>query len=453
MEASDEVFWHKNGTAIPVVYRATLVKGATGKPTGVVTTFYDISKQVAAEQEQEILRRQMEHTQRLESLGVLAGGIAHDFNNLLSVIMGNVEIARTHVCMPCAVENPLNRIEKAGQRAADLCQQMLAYAGEGRFSVQKLNLSERVREMGDLLHVSLNQGVQMSYDLVDGLPLIEADKAQVQQVVMNLITNANDAMEDGAGGMITVRTGVQYVTKADMRDAYGEVEAQEIGDFVFVDVRDQGCGMSQEVQEKIFDPFFTTKFTGRGLGMSAILGIVRSHKGLLFLQSHEGEGTWIRICFPALPELSKSVQAPAFDKKPIIDIPKPVAASNMPEGMERKHQHLILVIDDEEGLREMTAFMLQDAGYDVMTAKDGAQGVALFKQHHAEIALVLQDMSMPKMSGRACVQALRAIRADVPVLLMSGYHESEFGDLGAFLGKPFSAKDLRKKVASLLASH
>ena len=447
VEVSDEVFWRKDGTAVPVTYRATLVQDGSGKPTGIVTTFHDISQQVAAEKEKEVLRLQMEHTQRLESLGVLAGGIAHDFNNLLSVILGNVEIARSKICQPCGIEAPLNRVEKAGHRAADLCRQMLAYAGEGRFSVQPLNLSSSVREMGELLATSMQEGVHVKYRLGHPLPLIEADQAQVQQVVMNLLTNASEAMEGKYGGTVEVRTGLVYLNHADIRSAYGSPEGLEAGDFVFLEVKDQGCGMSKEVQKKIFDPFFTTKFTGRGLGMSAILGIIRGHQGLLFLHSQEGKGTTIKVCFPALDKLSED--------EPVIqdihtDTQEKQSVPDSTSGLERRHEHLILVIDDEEGVREMAAVMLQEAGYDVLTADGGAQGVAIFREHCEEVSLVLQDMSMPKMNGRACVQALRDIRGDVPMLLMSGYHESDFSDLGAFLGKPFSSEALLKKVAELL---
>ncbi|RMD72714.1 MAG: PAS domain S-box protein, partial [Bacteroidetes bacterium] len=239
-------------------------------------------------------QERMEHVQRLESLGVLAGGIAHDFNNLLAAIMGHASLARMKASPADPLLKHVEAIEKTSERAAELCQQMLAYAGKGRFVVRPINLSELVLEMTRLLEVSLHKGVVLRYELEPNLPAVEADAAQMQQVVMNLVTNANEAIGENSG-IITLATGMMQADEEYLRTVVGEEEGLAPGRYVWLEVSDTGCGMDEETKARIFEPFFTTKFTGRGLGMSAILGIVRGHHGAIKIYSEPGRGTTIKV--------------------------------------------------------------------------------------------------------------------------------------------------------------
>ncbi|MDQ6994906.1 MAG: response regulator [Mariprofundaceae bacterium] len=449
VKANNEVFWKSDGTSFPVAYRATAVLNDEGDTIGSVVTFLDISEKIKLHKEAETLQKQVEHTQRLESLGVLAGGIAHDFNNLLSVILGNVEIARMDITEANKLDQALKRVEQASHRAADLCKQMLAYAGEGRFVIQPVNISEVIQDIGQLLDVSMHKSVKLDYQLTYSIPMVEGDKAQLQQVMMNLLTNANEAIDEALGGTIRIKTGIKALNHSDIQQSYGEWEKIQPGYFVYLEVRDDGCGMSEETTKKIFDPFYTTKFTGRGLGMSAILGIVRSHHGVLTLDTIEGQGTTITVYFPASSNLS-------VDASNEIPTPKHLSvthldtSSMLSETKPRNGEALILVVDDEETLREMTGLMLEDLGYDVLYAANGEEAVHLYEKEQQHIDLILLDMTMPKMNGQTCLAKIQAICHDVPVLLMSGYSETEFQHLGDFLGKPFSLEDLKQKVFKLL---
>ncbi|MDQ6950033.1 MAG: PAS domain S-box protein [Mariprofundales bacterium] len=391
-------------------------------------------------------RSQLEHTQRLESLGVLAGGIAHDFNNILTAIMGNAELATTKLASnPIAAHTNLIRISQSSERAAKLCQQMLAYAGKGHFIVQPLDLSVEVRTMSSLLQVSLGKQVHLTFKLDDALPAIQADEAQIQQVIMNLITNANEAMDGSMAGAkqnagtITLRTGIKQVSARWLRGCVGNEEPRP-GKYVFIQVSDEGCGMDAATQAKIFDPFFTTKFTGRGLGMSAILGIIQGHHGYLRLESQLDKGTTFTLLFPPT-EQSVSVAEEAGD--PVALLP---AAGRM-----------VLIVDDEEPIREAAGMMLSDAGFSTRIACDGAEAVKVFEQSHEEIDVVLLDLTMPQMDGETALLALRKIDPTVRVLISSGYSSSELASrfakqhLSGFVHKPYTPQQLIAAVGQALS--
>jgi signal transduction histidine kinase len=263
----------KDGKEFQVLASAVPLQDDAGNARGAVTTLQDITAQKHASRELLAVERRLQETQKLESLGVLAGGIAHDFNNLLTGILGNASLARLDLPPGYAnVRASLDNLEQATMRAADLCKQMLAYAGKGRFIIQPLNLSQLVRETSELLGVSLGRKASLQLQLADGLPAFQGDSTQVRQILMNLVLNASEALGD-KGGMITVRTGVVQVTREYVERAKFHDQAEE-GRYVFVDVSDNGCGMDAATQARIFDPFYTTKFTGRGLGLAAVLGIV-----------------------------------------------------------------------------------------------------------------------------------------------------------------------------------
>jgi len=398
-------------------------------PEGKVINHIAVMRDISAEREQ---AKKWEHTQRLESLGVLAGGIAHDFNNILTAIMGNAALAGRSLPITSPAKDKLVKIESSAQRAADLCQQMLAYSGKGRFVVQAIDLSKLVNEMVHLIDVSIEKNVVIKYHLAENLPLVEVDIAQLQQIVLNLITNANEAIENRSG-VISFSTGIMHADEAYLHDSFCDDGLAE-GRFVYIEVSDTGCGMSEQTIKKIFDPFFTTKFTGRGLGMSAVLGIVRGHHGALRVYSEVGKGTTFKILLPAS-------ECSAIEE----------LAGN---GAQHDWQAsgTILVVDDEETIRETAAMMLEEMGFTTLTALDGKDAVEIYRQHKHEIAAVLLDMTMPRMDGKTCFRELRRINKHVKVILSSGYSEDDATGrfqgkgLAGFVQKPYTPESLKSMM-------
>ncbi|MBI2422487.1 MAG: PAS domain S-box protein [Candidatus Hydrogenedentes bacterium] len=394
----------------------------------IVAVVRDITERKQAEEQRRMLEAQMQQAQRMESLGVLAGGIAHDFNNLLVGVMGNADLALLEMDPAARERRYLNAIVKSAERAAELCNQLLAYSGKGRFVVSPVNLSDLVEDMIHLLEVSISKSAHLDCSFAIGIPAIEADLAQVRQVIMNLITNASDALNDEVG-VISVSTGTQFMTEEGLSGLHGGGEPSA-GNYVYLQVRDSGCGMSAEQINRIFEPFYTSKSTGRGLGLSAVLGIIRGHRGACRVKSEPGMGTTITVYFPAshLSPVSLIVHEPQ--------------RSNTP-GKGR-----VLVIDDEPHVRDLAAEILQQSGFEVLTAYDGQRGITIFERHAAEIDVVLLDMTMPRMNGEECFRALSAINPAVKVLLSSGYSEQEamsrfLGEgLAGFIQKPYRAGDL-----------
>jgi len=393
--------------------RSILYEGAPAN----LTISLDVTDSKRAATEKERIQRQVEHTQRLESLGVLAGGIAHDFNNILTAIMGNAAIAeRKYMSNPALVKSYLGKIVQSSEKAALLCKQMLAYSGKGQFIIKPIDLSTMVNEVTALLEVSINQGVVIRYQLADALPLIEADESQLQQVIMNLVINASDAIAD-KNGVISISTGVIHADASYFSDGAVEVGADlPDGRYVFLEVTDSGCGMEDAVLAKLFEPFFTTKFTGRGLGMSAVLGIVRGHHGSIKVYSETGKGTTFTLLFPV-------AEAGVLTE----------STDNLSSDGDRYASGTVLIVDDEETIRETAAMMLEDMGFETLVAVDGLNGVAVYRQHQHEIVAVLLDMTMPTLDGKGCFRELRRINKDVKVILSSGYNEQEA--TGLFSGK------------------
>ncbi len=390
------------------------LKSSDSDAMSIIGIAVDITEKIEREAEKEHMQQQLLHTQKLESLGVLAGGIAHDFNNILTAIMGHAALAETKfVNDPLAVEQHLHKIVGATEKAADLCKQMLAYSGHGKFVVKPVNLSALIESVINILEVSLNKGVILKLSLTDHLPMVEADASQIHQVIMNLVTNANEAI-DTISGVISVRTGVMHADKSYLSQCLCD-DSIDGGHFVFIEVADTGCGMTMDVIEKIFDPFYTTKFTGRGLGMSAVLGIVRGHHGALKLYSEPGQGTTFRVLFPALNyESSEQTEAD-------VELQRDIGGS------------VVLVVDDEESIREITVMMLQDAGIsNVLTAADGKEALDIYRQRD-DIDLVLLDLTMPHMDGEEAFRQLRLLNPSVKVILASGYSEQSIHD--RFAGK------------------
>jgi len=417
-----------------LLVRGDLTRDHAGYATHMVGAATDITDRREAQAEREQLERKMQDAQKLESLGVLAGGIAHDFNNLLTGIIGNANIALLGDM--ASARSRMNEITAIAQRAADLCQQMLAYAGKGRFCVAPLDLSALLHNTAALVQLSISKKAEMTFDLTPNLPPVLADSTQLSQIIINLVMNASDAL-GAKGGRIVLHTGTVHCKRGDFHEARTCPEDPE-GDYVYLEVEDNGCGMSADTLARIFDPFFTTKFTGRGLGLAAVLGIVRAHHGALFVNSTSGRGTVFRVL---LPQAVGAI---------IPDIPEEQLAS------EFRGSGTILVVEDESMVRNIATALIQAAGFTTVEAWNGLQSLDIFKKDPGHYAAVLLDVTMPGLDGIEVFARMRAIRRGIPIVLMSGYSELEVasrcGDLTrtAFLQKPFTNELLMHKIRSVL---
>lgn len=409
---------------------------ADGQPRYLVAIAEDITERKLEEERQRAFERKLQETQKLESLGVLAGGIAHDFNNLLVSILGNVGLVLVDLEPDSPVREPVEQIKVAAQRAADLTRQMLAYSGKGRFVMQRINLNSVITEITQLLQVSISKNAALRFNLTQNLAPIEGDVTQVRQILMNLIVNASDAIGEGQG-TIGLTTGA---VNADREYLAGSFMAPDLpeGHYAFVEVADDGVGMDKETQEKIFDPFFTTKFTGRGLGLAAVLGIVRGHGGAIKVYSEPGHGSVFRVLLP-IKDVPHEIEKPPTDT------------------LKAKGNGTVLVIDDEEVVRNVTKRMLARLGYTPILAEDGPSGIEIYKKNKEDIVCVLLDMTMPRMSGEETIGHLKKVNPDVRVLLMSGYSEQEASTrfngkgIGAFMQKPYTPQDLQEKLNEILS--
>ncbi len=388
-----------------------------GEESAYLASLRDITIRKIAEEERKRAEVQMQQVQKLESLGVLAGGIAHDFNNLLMTIVAHAGLAAKKMTLESPGREHLLKIEQAALRGGELANQMLTYAGRGKPLIQAIHVSKFVEEMGHLLAVSISKRISLVYDLSSHLPMVNVDPAQMRQVVMNLIINASEAIGERMG-TITLRTGDMCVTEDYLSGCHvrGEFEDKTC---VFFEVVDTGIGIDAEVLEKIFDPFFTTKFAGRGLGLAALLGIVRSHGGAIKVTSELGKGTAFRIILPRM-----------LGKESMTHEQSGVQKTPSGKGM-------ILVVDDEEDVRLAAQLILEDIGYQVICAQDGLSGLDLFRQYQHDIRAVLLDLTMPHMNGEELFSEIQRIRKDVPVVLSSGYSEEEA--IRQFAGNPFNA--------------
>jgi len=395
----------------------------------------DVTRRKLAERERLELEERMRRAQKLESLGVLAGGIAHDFNNLLTPILGVAGLGLAELPEDSPVRAHLQKIQHAARRSAALIDQMLAYAGQEPLRVELLDLSKLVREMRELLSSSISGKTVLDLQLEPDLPAIEAEAGQLSQVVVNLITNAAESLTEGAG-RIAVRTGVVNVDAPPSGALFAE--AMTSGPHVYFEVSDSGCGIDAETRERIFDPFFSTKFTGRGLGLAAVAGIVRGHRGGIEVESEPGHGTRFRVLLPAA---AGQAVRPREERAPI-------------DGW--RATGIALVIDDDEAVRELAEEVLRRTGMQVLTASDGHEGVKLFGLHADGIRVVLLDRTMPALSGADTLEAIRELRADAKIVLVSGYLEDRVtGELAGrgisgFLKKPFTPETLLAMIREVI---
>lgn len=426
----------KNGELLPVGVTVWFYIDAAGNPTKIGTFIKDLTLIKKAETERLELEEQMRHSQKLESLGVLAGGIAHDFNNLLTGIIGNANLAATKLHPASPVVNHIVNIETTASRAAELCKQMLAYSGKGKFEIKAIDLNATVRDITQLLSVSISKKAQIRYNFTSGYMMVDADVSQMRQVLMNLITNASEALGDNTG-LITIATGTNNCDEEYLSRHFAK-ENLKPGQYVFLSVTDTGCGMDSETRNKIFDPFFSTKFTGRGLGLAAVLGIIKGHKGAIRVYSELGKGTTFKILLP-----KSNVQAPEVEAV-VVDNTKWSASGT------------VLVADDDPFVREVVVTMFEDLGFTVITASDGAVAVEKFRRNASSIILVMLDLTMPKMSGDEVFHEIKRVNPGVNVILTSGYNEQESvrafagKGLAGFIQKPFQFNELRAKIRAVV---
>ena len=403
----------------------------------------DVAQQVArlmeqvdarqVEERQRDLERQMLQAQKMESLGLMAGGVAHDFNNLLVAILGNADLLRDLVEDDAQEANLVHEIGAASRRAADLCQQMLAFSGHGQLSRTCFDLQELVREMSQLLKVTVSKDATLEHIEDEVQSTMEGDATQVRQVLLNLILNASESLAGGVGKII-IRTGVEHCTPTMVQFGH---PIPESGSYLTLEVTDEGCGMGAETLNKLFDPFFSTKFTGRGLGLASVLGIVRAHRGGIEVESTPGKGTRFLVRFPAV---SKTAE------------PLPTQA---PPQKGWRGGGLALLVDDDETVLQLGKEMLARLGFEVLAVQDGQEAIEVYRQRHEELGLVVLDLTMPGISGSEVYATLQDLDASVPVIMSSGYTEQDVLDrlgprgLRGFLQKPYTLDQLKATVLDL----
>jgi len=397
----------------------------------------DVTEMKKGEEERMLLEARFQRAQRLESLGVLAGGIAHDFNNLLVAMLGHARLAESDLSPESPIRQNLQSVVKAARQAAELCGQMLAYSGSVPLVTEFIELEEIVEEMGDLLRASIPSSTFIQYSLNKALPLVQGDASQIRQVALNLITNASEAIGEG-GGEITL---ILECIECDSE----ELESMEFseglapGRFVVLTVRDTGEGMDESTRKKIFEPFYTTKFTGRGLGLAAVVGIVRAHGGAIRIESELDKGSTISVLFPAAEGARAKIEA-----------------GGMPKAIgDWKGHGKILLVEDEDSARELARVVLERVGLEVVEAADGFEALKVFREEPHKFGCILLDLTMPNMDGVETYSRLREIRPDVRVVLCSGYPEraamARFANVGlaGFLKKPYEPEELLDSLRSL----
>jgi PAS domain S-box-containing protein len=409
--------------------------GPDGAVARMFGTIQDVTERKEAEAERVRLQQQMLHAQKLESLGVLAGGIAHDFNNILMSVIGHASLALQRVAREDPVAGHLRQIEAAADKAADLARQMLAYSGRGRFVVESVDLNQLVRELGDMIQVSISKKVAVRYELADPLPAVDADATQLRQVILNLVINASEAI-GGASGAITLRTGFEECSRDCPATPWPEGKLPP-GLYVTLEVADTGCGMEAETCRRLFEPFFSTKFAGRGLGMAAVLGIVRGHHGAITVASEPGRGATFRVFLPA------------SGRQPV---PRRAAEADA----DWRGGGTVLLVDDEPGVLATGAEMLRALGFTVVTAADGLEALRRLRAGPRPDLVVL-DLTMPRMDGEQAFRELRALDPGLRVVMSSGYNETEIStrfagkDIAGFIQKPYTLRVLRAALRRALA--
>ncbi|MEQ8224818.1 MAG: response regulator, partial [Candidatus Eremiobacterota bacterium] len=364
--------------------------------------------------------------------GIMAGGIAHDFNNILAGMLGYAELTMMDIPEDSPLKGNMDEIINSINHAANITRQILNYTGRGSIVRDKINLNELIRKMEKFIKISVSKKCNILYNLSEELPLIECDRTQIEQIIMNFVINASEAIGENQGN-ISIRTGTKDCDRYYIAATYLKEKISE-GLYVFLEISDTGCGMTEEVKDKIFDPFFTTKFLGRGLGLAAVLGIIRGHKGAIRVSTSPGKGTTMTVLFPALKRTEITVK---IEKKTFETF---------------RGTGTFLIVDDEKSIRSVAESFLRKSGFDVLTASNGKEGIEIFKLKGQDICAVILDMTMPDLSGKETYDELCKIRSDVKVIISSGYSKEEvhrqFGNDGIrdFLQKPYEFKSFMEVI-------
>lgn len=465
------LFKREGGEPFWADLRAFPTTSADARDMDLVVTLRDVSSHRQAAAAKSEMERRLQESQWLDSLGILAAGIAHDFNNLLTGILGNASLLRAELRRSRHTDSYIDQIEETSLRAAELCKQLLAYAGKGQFTVRELSLSALAAETVPLFELALPTRQTVQLELASQLPEVRGDAAQLRQALESLLRNAAEALARKAqnsslstarssragrstgpilfnealsspAAELTVTTSLVTLDAAALRSTRGNPDA-EPGEYVALEVRDTGSGITPEVQARMFDPFFTTKPDGRGLGLSTVIGIVRRHGGVLKVQSAVNRGSTFSLLLPAYhpAKLDAAELLPA------------AAPETQPRG------NLVLVVDDEEQVRTILRHLLTAAGYTVELFSDGGKAVERVQRSASEVGLVLLDLTMQRMSGEATLARLLRLRSDLPIVMMSGYREADLQPhlralgVSAFLGKPFSPSQVLATVRQALRAH
>ena len=425
----------KAGARVPVDIVTSMIEYRGRK--AALAVMRDITRRKQAEQERRQLEDQVQRTQKLESLGVMAGSIAHNFNNLLMGVLGNLDLSLDALDPDSPVRESLEHARNAARRASELSTLMLVFVGHGKGPVRAVDLSAMVRELVDLFRSGVPEKASITCNLPeDGRAIVRSDPGQMHQLVTHLLANAREAVGD-QDGSIAVSVGVREYDRAFLQQTYLD-EGQPAGRYVFLEITDTGCGIADEDKEKVFDPFYTTKFIGRGLGMAAVLGIVRGHKGAVKIDSAPGAGTTVTVLFSAIEEPAELME--------IVVEPRTAWRGS----------GLILLVDDEEVVRRVAGRMLETMGFNVVTGTGGQEAIEIFRERADDIACVLLDYTMPDMDGYQTLTQLRAMKEDVLIIASSGHPEEEvrrgFGDahLDGFIHKPYETAKLRAIMRGIL---
>ena len=413
-----------------------ILRDASGKAIHYVGYVIDITDRIHAEEDRDRYELQAIRSQKMESMGILAGAIAHDFNNYLTTIVGNAELAMAQVSPDSDVHQAMQLAVSSAERAGELCRQLLVYAGHGRSALALVKLETVVQEMSSLLKVTAGERVTIATKFADNVPAVLMDATQLRQVVMNLVTNARDAL-GGGGGAVRLETEFRQLGHEDLRSmAFQATDGP--GDFVCLCVDDAGNGMSPSTLRRLFDPFFSTKPTGRGLGMASVLGIVRAHHGAVRVQSAPGEGSKIEVFFPCKSSEYEALRDPL---------------GHMPVESKRR---LALLIEDEREVHRVTRRALESGGYEVASAFDGAEGLERLDELESSLHLVVLDVRMPRCTGIDVLRQIRARLPQLPVVMISGFSEQDIvaelhhDPYTIFIPKPFTRQVLLDGIASLV---
>ncbi|MFW6332403.1 MAG: response regulator [Thermodesulfobacteriota bacterium] len=422
-------------------YEARMVKSGNDEVTAIVR---DMTDRKRLEQERLQMERRLQTAHRLESLGAMAGGIAHDFNNSLMVALGYLEMAREETEDVALVSAYLDQCDTALKRPVSLTQQMLDYSGKGYPAFRTVDLESVIQETDGLLTSAIPENISLLMNIEPNLPKIQGNASQLQQILTHLVVNAAESYDEQTGGEVTLSAGTIFCDEDSLsqtlKDVWLSYETPFVEtDYVYIDITDTGCGMDSEVRKRIFEPFFSTKFVGRGLGLAAVFGIIRGHRGYIRVDSRPNQGTTVRVMFPvaAITESPEKVTTPA--------------TAPLPRGTGH-----ILLVEDEEPVREMVRRMLTQLGYSVISSSSGSKAVRIFRDRKREIDLVLCDMRMPGIHGVELLRKLRGMDDTVPVILTSGYstedlrHRYETEGFAGFLQKPFRMAELGTLLQEVL---